>query len=191
MSIANVNAIKYANSVMYDFQNEMIDSFGDLYFMNIDEAIRVASIRDPNFMYLLGQAAYEYSIAGMTPRRQREAMERVASWQEDKIKSFPAAPAELIPPLQLFIDGMAKEMSEFDFSFFPDKGVQVVQNLTKKVDATVEFVGNVAGNVGETLKNTTSNVAAVSKYSWIFIVAAMIGVLGIGYSVLKRKSDIL
>lgn len=189
MKITNNQALKYADSVMYDFQNEMKDSFGDLYFLSLSEAIRVASVRDSQFMYLLGQAAYEWSLQGMDIRRQREAMERVASWQEDIVVNFPATPQELIPPLQLFLDGMKEEMSSFDLSFFPDKGVQVVKNIGKKAEQTVEFVGNVTGNIGKTIENTTESFSKVSKYSWIFIAAALVGVLGIGYSVLKKKAD--
>lgn len=162
---------QYVSAVFVHFQNEMVDSFGELYYLSINEALRVAENRDSQFYSILGHAVYEFEKAGLTDRRLKEAMERVASWQEEKIRNFPASPQELVPTAEMFIKGMSQELSEFDWSFWGDEGIRIAKDLVEVKEKVVSFTGNIVQSASEIVSNTADNVSFLTKYSKYMVIA--------------------
>ena len=172
---------KFARIVLGYFVNEMIDSFGDLWKLNLQETERRALEKDKLYVDLLGDAAYRWTLNGMSPRRMREAVERVASRLEDENSAT-------IPPMSYFITAFQQEMTEFDISIISGVGYEIFEDIVnagnKVNDRIVQVVGsvgtsigNTVENLGDAVENTSEGLGTITKYLPMIIVGIIVTIL--------------
>jgi len=188
--ITNNQAINLAQTAIGELQDELIDSFGSFYNISAQELIRLASERDPSFMVELGKVIYAW-MPSLTPRRQREALERVASRMEERLGQGPYEKMQLVPTLEEITKAYSDEMTSFDFGMFPELGIEIAKDVSsgsvKLVNESVEVVGSVGKGLGtlanESVTSSISIIKDLPKYlPWILGgLVLIVGVFGIGY----------
>lgn len=123
------------------FQNQMVAVWGNTYNVSIQELQNLVLSREPEFLLNLGESVY---MAKIGQRRLDEAMERVA---------LAGSPTE-IPKLFTFQQGIAQELSDFDFSLFGDTALDIAKDAIKGgqniVEKSLESSQSVIEGIGST-----------------------------------------
>lgn len=191
--ITNNQAINLAQTAIADLQEELVDSFGSFYNLSSAELIRIASERDSAFMVELGKVVYGWTPA-LTPRRQREALERVASRMEERLGVGPHPKIHLVPTLEEITKGFSDEMTSFDLGLFPELGIEIAKAVSntsvKVVNQTVDVVGSVGKDLGSLAKEGVSSsisiIKDIPKYLPWIVGAAFILIAVFGFSYFKK-----
>ena len=189
--ITDNQAINLAQAVINDLQEELLDSFGTVYNLTTPEFIRLATERTPSYMKDIGLAAYIYIQDGMGQRRQKEAMEWLASRMEEKLGQGPYQPIQFIPSVDDIKNAFKEEMESFDFGLFPDLGIEIAKDVVGGLADSVEYGAKVVGSVGEktvnlvetTLDSSSEAVASIPKMlPWILGAATLVvTIIGVFY----------
>lgn len=106
-------AIRYGNQALIDFQNLMVEKFGDNYQLTLSDLKNKLIAKNPDFLIELGNAVYK---SGFGQRRVNESMERVVA----KISS-----ADENIGIMNFTNGIVEEASSFDFSLLGDVALSI------------------------------------------------------------------
>lgn len=172
---ANNQRVRAGKEALVSYANWMVDWYPDKYKLSYAQLESQVLGRNPDFLAQLGDAVI---MAGIGQRRLDEAMERVA----EKTSLSPLT----IPDVMGFIDGVTKEISEFDFSLFGDAALDIAQSVSKGsveiVDSAGSAVKNVAVGATNVVSNAAESVSFFSKYlKWILLV-----VLGVALFILFK-----
>lgn len=183
---------KYARIVLGAFVNEMIDSFGDKWFLNLKDTEKRALEKDSMYIDILGNTFYQWSINGMSTRRMNEAVERVVTRLEDENSAT-------IPPVAYFIKGMQDEMTEFDFALISDAGHDIFKDIidtgNKVNKGVVDVVGSVGSSVGSAVKNlgeavesTTESAISITKMLPAVIAGLAVAIIVFAFKFGSKKA---
>lgn len=142
--LSDANKIRFGREALTSFQNQMVQRYGNEYQLSLDTLIKTLTTREPDFLIRLGGTVADGDL-GL--RRLSEAMERVV------IKSKPNE----IPKIFTFQNAIAQELSDFDWSIFPDAAIDIVNQATSTVsnvsDSVFEGVKGIGGAIGFITRN--------------------------------------
>ena len=119
MSINNNAAIRFGNQALTDFQNLMVEKFGDSYSLTLEELRLNLENRNADFLIELGKAVNNSKLG---QRRVFESMERTVA-KINKVND----PYGITD----FTNGIAEEMGSFDFSLLGDVAISIGEDAVK------------------------------------------------------------
>lgn len=163
---------KYGEEALASFQNQMVRRFGDQYTITFPILLRLAEQKQENFVTELGNTLAQTSLG---IRRTDEAMQRVVE----------SAVPNKMPSLFSFQNGIANELSDFDFSIFGDVAFDIAKDIIEVnqdlVEGSVEVVKDVGSGIGDAATFLGKNLK--------MIVALIVAILlFVGYGYIKKKA---
>lgn len=197
MNLTDSQKRSFARQAVLSYQNQMVERYGDDYTLTYDQLAAALQLKNPNFFFEVGKVVGE-NTSVLTQRRLREAMERVA------YKSTPSKLADSFA----FIDGIATELAEFDFSLFGEVGIEIAQDIQKESEKiideskkTIDYVGDISSKALEDsgisslftgIVDATKGIGNTLSFAGKNLTTALIIVFGalviFGFGWLKKNS---
>lgn len=157
MNLTENQKVRYGVNVLKQLQNEYVSRFGDDWIIGYDE------LKTHYTEIQIKQIGEAVALSDFGIRRLEESMERVVYNNGNKI-----------PSTFSITNGIAEELSSFDFSLMSDVAIEIGRDSYQASKDVIE-------NTGEILSNTTGSLKALTKYSK-YIIPALLAIVAIGYS---------
>lgn len=143
--LSDANKIRFGREALASFQNLMVQRYGGEYQLSLDTLSKTLTTREPEFLIRLGGTVADSQL-GL--RRLSEAMERVVV----------DAKPDKIPGIFTFQNAIAQELSDFDWSIFPDAAIDILNQATNTVSNVSDSVFEGVKGVGGALTFFTRNL---------------------------------
>lgn len=153
--------VQHGRQALAAYQNIMVDWYPGKYKLTYEQLEKLCLGKNTDFLAQVGDAVISAKIG---QRRISEAMERVV----ERTSITPLS----IPDTFAFVDGVAREVGEFDFSLFGDAALDIALDVSK---GTTRVVNTVAGAAVDTVENAGF---FVKNSKWIILaVLALAGAI--------------